>query len=268
MSKLTTILMLSAIVAFVAAPAAADWDETMPAKWVQLPDLTPEGIDIYNMESAEGIRKILADDFKCDIPIPITDVHFWGSWKDDKVGKITSIHLSIHDDIPAAADGTEPTYSRPGEQRWEGNFVEGEFTMRPIPSPDEDWYNPNTGEYLRDNHHQAWQVNIVDIRDPFPQEGTPDQPIVYWLDIVVKVENPEEHQWGWKTAREHWNDDAVWSDGGEQWNELLYPPEHPYHNLPYPENSIDLAFVITPEPGTTCLLVLGGIGALLRRRRK
>ena len=257
--KIATILMIITVLAFVSAPAAADWDGTMPAKWVQLPDLTPEGIDIYNMENVAGTRKILADDFLCQDPIPITDVHFWGSWKYDEVGIINNVHLSFHKDIPAGAGGVD--YSMPGELLWQRDFGPAEFTIAgPFHSPDEDWYNPNTGEYLPNNHQNAWQINIVDIRDPFPQEGTPDQEIVYWLDIVVKAEYGE---WGWKTSMDHWNDDAVWSDDGEQWNELRYPDGHPFH----PE-SIDLAFVITPEPGTMCLLVLGGIGALLRRRRK
>jgi len=57
-----------------------------------------------------------------------------------------------------------------------------------------------------------------------------------------------------------WKDDAVWSDSPDgPW----YPIEHPITG-----ESLDLAFVITPEPGTMSLLVLGGIAVLLRRRRK
>lgn len=116
--------------------------------------------------------------------------------------------------------------------------------------------NTNTGEYIPDNHNFAWQINIPYIEDPFLQEGTPDRPIIYWLDICVAVNGGE---WGWKTSTEQWMDDAVWTDDGVNW----YPIKHPET-----QESLDLAFVITPEPGTISLLVLGGIAVLLRRRRK
>ena len=54
---------------------------------------------------------------------------------------------------------------------------------------------------------------------------------------------------GWKTSTEHWNDAAVWVLGEEpyagMWNDLSYPPTHPFFTEP-----IDLAFVITTGYGT------------------
>jgi hypothetical protein len=62
--------------------------------------------------------------------------------------------------------------------------------------------------------------------------------------------------WGWKTSLDHWNDDAVWSVPGTIWQELRDPATG---------ESLDLAFVITPEPATLSALLLG-ILALCRRR--
>ena len=250
MKTVVTTLMAVAVLVLLAVPVVADWQEGDPYKWYQPPDLTDTGIDIYNV-----CPKILADDFLCTSPIPITDVHFWGSWKDDQVGVIQLVHLSIHSNVPA--DDQIP-WSRPGQLLWQRDFWPGEFIVKgPIDSPREDWMNTNTGEYIPDNHNFAWQINIPNIKEPFLQEGTPDQPIIYWLDICVFVEGGE---WGWKTSTEQWMDDAVWSDS----------PDGPWYPLKHPETqeSLDLAFVITPEPGTISLLVLGGVAVLLRRRRK
>ena len=50
-SLVRAVVMLLALVAAMAlagapSPARADWDESDPAKWVQLPDETPEGMDV------------------------------------------------------------------------------------------------------------------------------------------------------------------------------------------------------------------------------
>lgn len=84
---------------------------------------------------------------------------------------------------------------------------------------------------------------VVDIEDPFiQQQGT-----IYWLAIQVNTARPIYYT-GWKTTENHWNDNAVWSDGVD-WHELWDPA------LPQPPDpgaqSLDLAFVITttiPEP--------------------
>ena len=70
--------------------------------------------------------------------------------------------------------------------------------------------------------------------------------------------------WEWGGG---WNDDAVWGDDfdgdgqADFWNEMWDPIENV---------SLDLAFVITPEPSTLGMLLGGGrMGrlAFMRRRR-
>ena len=70
--------------------------------------------------------------------------------------------------------------------------------------------------------------------------------------------------WGWKTSGSpQFMDDAVWGDdfagGVTEWNELVDPQTG---------QSLDLAFVITPEPTSMALLGLGGLAVLRRRRRR
>ena len=104
------LLAVGGLLLLAAPPSYADWDPGMPAKWVQLPDLSPNGVDVY----ADSVR-MLADDFECRETSLLTDVHFWGSWLGDQIlSGINNIHLSIHSDDPVGPGGTnsDNTYSR------------------------------------------------------------------------------------------------------------------------------------------------------------
>ena len=62
-----------------------------------------------------------------------------------------------------------------------------------------------------------------------------------------------------------WNDDAAYlvvSDPGLGWRELRYPLGHEYEL-----ETLDLAFVITPEPATLGVLLLGGLALLVSGRK-
>ena len=80
----------------------------------------------------------------------------------------------------------------------------------------------------------------VDPHRAFHQRGTPDEPVVYWLDVQAEVQDPETW-FGWKSSVDNWNDDAVYGRGFEPyfgpWMELRYPPMHQLAG-----RSIDLAF--------------------------
>jgi hypothetical protein len=223
--------------------ASADWDSSIPAKWVQMPDQTQFGIDV---NASYGF--ILADDFQCNEPGPLRQIHIWGSWFGDMLpmGSADSVLfvLSIHADIPAYQSPTG--YSMPGDVLWYRGFRPRDFTARVwLEGMPEGWMDPPEG-YINPADYTIWQYNFY-IPDGagFWQQGTPEEPMVYWLDVKA-IPFDGVARFGWKTSVSHWNDDAVWGQGSEPfggpWYELRYPPGHEY----FP-HSIDLAFVIAAE---------------------
>lgn len=215
----------------------ADWNPGDGHKmhFPQLPD--ENGWDVcatYIAEEQWGIA--LADDWKCSESGPVTDIHFWGSWKNGFEGTITSFWIAIHEDIPKNPPNIP--YSRPGKTLWEREFRTWKIVAKD--SPAQGWYCVETGEYIPNDHNRYFQYNIVNISDPFVQkEGT-----IYWLSISAQVKKAEpgttQPLWGWKSSADHWNDDAVWAHWFElDWVDLYEPP--------YFEKSLDLAFVITGE---------------------
>lgn len=296
MSKLLNISI--ALLLLAGRTAFADWDFGQPAKWVQMPDLAPTGIDVnayLDVEDAGGNPQIiiLADDFECTSTGPISDIHIWGSWKHDVLplrfdptdpaffvpdpGQV-QFRLSIHEDIPALIDpdtGEVLEHSRPGPLLWDMMFDPGQFTAREWATDlQEGWLDPLSGNYEPFGDTICYQYNfLIDEAAAYLQQGTPDEPVVYWLDVWANPQNqgtpPEEPIFGWKTSRDHWNDDAVYGPTDPlnfptplYWQEMLYPIGHPNELT-----SMDMAFVITPEPATLSVLALGAIAALLRRRR-
>jgi hypothetical protein len=213
-------------------------------KWEQPPDTTPYGMDVRC--DRKGMPRILADDFQCTMTGPITKVRLWGSWKSDIKGQIKKIHLSIHSDDPVGPGGTDPAnyYSKPDYLLWSKDINAPNFTeslFMDITPEYEYWWDPTTGLLMPAGDHKIWQYDITIDSNQFIQEGTPSQPIVYWLDAYADINTvPTSAQFGWKTSHMHWNDDAVWSsDNGIIWNEMRYPPGHPYA-----PDSADLAFAI------------------------
>lgn len=241
---------LASIVMLVSGSALADWDpgDTHKMHFPQMPD--PTGWDVMASDPI-GV----ADDWKCSETGPVNDIHIWGSWQGGLPGYISQLGVAIFSNIPAdAAVG----FSRPGEQLWNRDFSPNEFTIRDYGDGDEGWYEPNTTEYIVHDHNTFHQINIQNIRDAFIQEeGT-----IYWLGVKVELAaGVASANWGWKTSLDHYEDDAVWTlveDGQDLiFNELRDP---------ITGESLDLAFVITPEPATLAVLLLGALGMLKRRK--
>ncbi len=152
---------------------------------------------------------------------------------------------------------------------WYQGFYPSEYTSRLYGNGDQGWYDPHDGTVLPNDHQDIYQYNIDmrDLANVFHQEeGT-----IYWLMITAfldETQSPPGAEWGWKTTLDHWNDDAVVGHldaTGEpigDWEELYDPSILP-PNIPV---SLDMAFVITPEPATLAVLAIGGL-IMLRSRK-
>jgi hypothetical protein len=234
-----------------AAPAAlGHWDESMPYKWLQYPDLSDLGMDVDATVEGYWPPQVLADDFLCTTTGWITGIHIWGSWWHNEGDPMQVVFtLSIHKDIPA--DVSPTGYSMPGELVWWREFQPHEFEAEQYYLGPEGYYVPCVVppyfEFPGDDI--CWLYNFWLAEDELWQEGTADEPVIYWLDVQARPLSPNPMtRFGWKTSWEHNIDAAVWVEGHEPlpigilWNMLVYPQEHPYYGLP-----IDLAFVITGE---------------------
>jgi hypothetical protein len=280
----------------------ADWNPGEPFKmhWPQLPDLTTTGLDVLATIQPPPTNlpqwKILADDWRCSESGPVDDIHIWGSWLSDMLpignlpgGQIgpnagnVKIKLSIHSDVPKDSGAQPLPFSHPGEQLWSYVFSPGQFIVRPYATgTEEHFFDPNPNALypggILGHDNTIWQYNFTHIGGlipPFVQT----QNTIYWLDVQVMpldpMGNPDPTKsFGWKTTNPletpHFMDDAVFADTemfagplvNNMWTPLVYPIGHPFQG-----QSIDLAFVITPEPASLGLLVVGTLGLLLRRRR-
>jgi len=216
-------------------------------KWSQEPDLSENGVHV---DATNNIADdyVIADDFLCTQTGPLTEISIWGAWAHDEppmmYGGNVEFWVSIHADIPAEENGG---FSMPGELLKAWLFVPGQFTvLGPGTGPYKGWFSPPTDYWYPCCTDVYQYVFPIDPGDTFIQEGTPAEPIVYWLAIQAVPLNDNTKSFGWTASTEHWNDDGTWSISQMPYNgsglELVYPPAHPYAG-----QSIDLAFTIDGE---------------------
>ena len=237
------IVIVLGVTAFLAGPAAGFWVEDMGHKmhFPQHPD--PDGWDV-NISSQ---LCFVGDDWECSQSGPVADIHLWASWRQDDVGQINGIRAQIYTNVPGTA--TDP--SHPGNLLWTGAFGPDMFSIHQPATGDQGWLDPCSGTWNRPDHQGYFQINIPKIKDPFIQK----QGDIYWLVLQANTTG----ELGWKTSNDHFMDDAAYqSAAGAAWQELIDPLNG---------QSLDLAFVITPEPATLVVLALGSLLALRRRRR-
>ena len=234
MKKLMTICLAAMMSVMIVGVANADWVPADGSKmhYPQLPD--PQGWDI----SFNWREQSFADDFKCTSTGPITDIHFWVSWKGDVVGSITNITAGIYANLS-------------NDPLWSSTFSSSQFTVKYAGSGLQGWDDPYPDStYIAGDHTSYYQVNIQDIANPFSQV----QDTTYWLKLTAWMAGGTV---GWKTTLNPWGSPALYPSIASGWQPIAVGSDnHP----------VDLAFVITPEPATMSLLGLCAL-SLIRRKR-
>ncbi|MHC4086626.1 MAG: DUF7901 domain-containing protein [Planctomycetota bacterium] len=192
-------------------PAPGKPDE--PRKWSQPPvEVAPQVYLGWDEESVRNKPSLMADDWKCEDPRPVTDVHWWGSfinWDEpDPPTLPTAFHFGIWTDVPAGADpDPKVKYSHPGKMVWEHicnnylwTFVGYDKDPRNSAEPT---VNDSCFQFWCDLPESEW----------FYQKPNPNgHGRVYWLSIAAIYDSnlPDPiYPWGWKTRPHFFNDDAV-----------------------------------------------------------
>jgi len=192
---------------------------------------------------------IVADDFLCDDPRPVVDVHWWGSYP----GWIEPIPptppqaflITFWTNVPDPDPDDPVLFSHPGDPIWQ---VWCEEYDEQFVGYDQD---PYTGALdATYQYHQIFRPDQYFYQEP----GT-----IYWISIqAVFPFPPPVDAWGWKTRPHFFEDDAV-VDTGDGWLPIMGPDGA----------SWDVAYELSvPEPATGGLLLIGGAVVALRRRRR
>jgi hypothetical protein len=151
------------------------------------------------------IWQIVADDFRCLGTMPITSIHWWGSyigWMDENppAAKPTAWRIGFWSNVPPSPVGG---ISHPGKLLWQ-------FEVR-ADRVQENWAGIDQFPDVRETCFQYY-VNLTPneyFRQAKEEPNTVDS--VFWLSIVaIYPQGPlPNNLWGWKTRPWHWMDDAV-----------------------------------------------------------
>jgi hypothetical protein len=233
-------------------PPTPDCDPTIRPKWLQLPDTSPNGLDVL----ATGTN-IVGDDFLCRTPGPISGITIWGSWLNDLVDTNATFVLRLWTDAPGIP-GTPTNYSHPGALLCTTTFSSPQTVGTSLERYNyrlyadkltENFYQPDKGTagfIGRDT--QIWQYDFYPFQPGcWVQQGSPLRaPLTYWVTInYVPAAGGNQYLFGAKTSVPHLLDDAVYG----HLNSNLNPLGDWVHLLdPRSTNSLDLAHALYTFP--------------------
>jgi hypothetical protein len=207
--RLSAFLAMTFLAAFSLRAQTLPCPDTNIIKFVLLPQLDG-GLDVRDT-GADNI--VLADDFFCNTPGPITDIHLWGSWLSDVHGTITNFWLGIYSDVPAVTNFSTGivTPSHPGTNLlWQQSFGIGQFSENTYSNGSEQFFDPPSASNVGFDG-TAWYYCFYPTT-PFMQQGTAQNPTNYWLAVYALEGSAGGAQgtYGWKTSQSNYNDAAVW----------------------------------------------------------
>jgi hypothetical protein len=182
--------------------------ETTNSFKVVYPPNTDGGMDVLNSQN----NIVLADDFSCTTPGPISDIHIWGSWLSNAHGTITNFWLAIYSDVPAVTNFSSGiiTNSHPGILLWQQSFGPGQFAETIYGVGSETFYDPSVRAVIGTDTQVYYYCFYP--TNAFKQQGTANAPTNYWLVAYAQVAGggPTAPSYGWKTTLTPYNDGAVW----------------------------------------------------------
>ena len=200
---------------------------------------------------------MMADDWECADNRPVTDIHWWGSfkgWTQPHLPPIlpSAFHIAIWTDVKAGADWP---FSHPGQMIWENtcHTAVWNFAGYDIDPRCED------PQYPCEKNETCFQwAQFLSQDEWFRQKPMEDGvPNVYWLSIAAiyppntDFASPDFYPWGWKARRHFFNDDAIRITDTAGWPPVIGVVWTGGTPVEFPEGmSWDLAFELTTnEPG-------------------
>jgi len=155
--------------------------------------------------------RLVADDFRCIGDMPVTTVHWWGSYQgwDDEAAprrKPDSWRIAFWSNVPA---DTRYQFSRPGKILW--------LVSVPADRVLEERVGTDSFPQKKTDTTYQYLLELLD-REYFQQAQFADSQTterIFWISITaVYTGLPEpEFPWGWKTRPQSWMDAAVKSEG-------------------------------------------------------
>lgn len=243
-------LPLAALALALSVAALADWGH--PLKWDQFDSIDSRAAESWRTHSGSYFY-LAADDFLCTQTGWVSEIRVAGIDDPFNLG----VQVMIWSDVPAG-----PTdESHPGDLLYSVKLGVAD----PNDPHKVGWWDAGDGTFRINLPENNW----------FWQEGTPDDPIVYWVGVQAyhDIFGFEKFRWKFRDPSRQWGDDAVFSTNGVTWSHWGVDPTGAIRlydgTLPAGWSSVDLAFQVygTPEPATWAIFGLGAF-ALLRRRRR
>ncbi len=191
------------------------------------------------------IWQIVADDFRCLGSMPITSIHWWGSYKgwqesEPPPVKPTSWRIGFWSNVPPSPVGG---ISHPGKLLWQfevraDRVQENWAGLDQLPDTIPDTCFQYYVQLKREEYF--WQAK--------EEPNTVDS--VFWLSIAaIYPQGPlPNNLWGWKTRPWHWMDDAVTFTIQGDFKPGHVPDPSIFRPLEYCGQSYDTAFELDTDP--------------------